>query len=676
MPHDDLVLPPVYRWLFWLLLSGLLTVLQLIYAIYQLIRIIVDLSMISTLKFYTTAWRFVTRRRSSQEHKLKEKLTISKSLKSYEKLTALDEDMERSTTEWRESTKDLPQAAVLEKTTAKLWKARNERKYDDLQFLLSGILKRDHMGITDEDLHSRCGVGTKNVVEAFQLEVETCLEALVTEETVSLETKLAFFKKERRSLGQTALCLSGGGSICMYHIGIIKALVEAGLYKHIRVLSGTSGGSIIAAMVACKTDEELLEEVVNPCVSTDFKGDGSQAELGIRWFPPLKDQLVNFLRNRVLMDKLEFKRCCDWYYGEVTFAEAYAKTKRHVSISVSYSQLGGNGEGPGRLLLNHISSPHVTLASAVAASCALPGIMASQNLEAKDSTGRISPVDADGVSYVDGSLAADLPFKRMATLFNVSNFIVAQVNFHVLPFMRKAHSPSRSSTYWQILTFLEHDIRHRARRLARLGLLPTFFGQSMSGVFKQKYHGDVTIVPGFTALESIGLKAVMNPTKKDIEGYITGGERATWPHVNRIRFMLRTETCLRRCVMNLQSSLESRPVEDRSSSHFLQLSSLNSISNFQALDLRSGSDTHEFGLLVDDDDPNDVGLDFESEVGSGEERIVSGVQSEHGGLAQLRWEMGLLAKEVKSLRAENSDLRGRLLEISSIADAGSRSPVK
>lgn len=58
--------------------------------------------------------------------------------------------------------------------------------------------------------------------------------------------------------------------------------------------------------------------------------------------------------------------------------------------------------------------------------------------------------------------------------------------------MRKVHTPSRASTYWQILSFLELDIRSRAQALAKLGLLPTFFGQSITKVFSQKYHGDVT----------------------------------------------------------------------------------------------------------------------------------------------------------------------------------------
>jgi len=251
------------------------------------------------------------------------------------------------------------------------------------------------------------------------------------------------------------------------------------------VLSGTSGGSIAAAMFACKTEAEVMSHVIHPKVSTDFRHDGSQLKDDIKWFPPLKNQLRYFLSHRVLMDSAEFKRCCDWYYGDCTFAEGYARTKRHVSISVSFSATTGGGSGPARLLLNHISSPHVTLASAVAASCALPGIMLAQPLEAKDRSGKVVKLDHDGVhGYVDGSLAADLPFKRMATLFNVSNFIVSQVNFHVRPFLRKQHATT--SRYWKIMTYLEHDIRHRATRLARIGLLPTFFGQSMSGVFKQK----------------------------------------------------------------------------------------------------------------------------------------------------------------------------------------------
>lgn len=45
----------------------------------------------------------------------------------------------------------------------------------------------------------------------------------------------------------------------------------------------------------------------------------------------------------------------------------------------------------------------------------------------KDERGQVVPFEQDGCQYVDGSLQADLPFRRISTLFQVSHFIVSQV---------------------------------------------------------------------------------------------------------------------------------------------------------------------------------------------------------------------------------------------------------
>jgi len=171
----------------------------------------------------------------------------------------------------------------------------------------------------------------------------------------------------------------------------------------------------------------------------------------------------------------------------------------------------------------------VTLASAVVASCALPGVMAPAKLECKNSSGQLEPFEVDGVEWIDGSVQADLPFQRISTLFNVSNYVVAQTNFHVLPFLNKAHHPNTRSLYWRIFQTMEWDIRNRALKLSRLGLFPKLFGQDISKVFKQKYHGNLTLVPRFTAMQTFGLKALVNPTFKDMEGYLKFGQIAAWP---------------------------------------------------------------------------------------------------------------------------------------------------
>jgi TAG lipase/steryl ester hydrolase/phospholipase A2/LPA acyltransferase len=138
--------------------------------------------------------------------------------------------------------------------------------------------------------------------------------------------------------------------------------------------------------------------------------------------------MVHFITTGVLIDKDEYSRCCEYYWGDITFSEAYQRTKKHVCIMVTASAGSAGAGGANKLLLNHISTPHVLLRSAVAASCALPGIMLPNKLLCKDRAGAVVPFEVDGDNWVDGSFQADVPFKRMATLFSVSNFIVSQVS--------------------------------------------------------------------------------------------------------------------------------------------------------------------------------------------------------------------------------------------------------
>lgn len=101
----------------------------------------------------------------------------------------------------------------------------------------------------------------------------------------------------------------------MYHAGVIRALITTGLFRHIRVVSGTSGGSIIAAMAACKTEQELLDEVCVSTVSTDFGRDGVMKRDNISWFPPLWQQALRYMHTGYLVDNREFQRTCAHYWG-------------------------------------------------------------------------------------------------------------------------------------------------------------------------------------------------------------------------------------------------------------------------------------------------------------------------------------------------------------------------
>ena len=373
-------------------------------------------------------------------------------------------------------------------------------------------------------------------------------------ENEELSERVRVVRKMKHNMGRTALMLSGGGAQAMYHIGVLKALIESKLYQDISVISGTSGGSITAAMCAIKTPEELFQQVCVSHVSTDFGLTGEQGKQNIRWFPTAMEMVAHFLKHKLLIDINEFRRTCKFYYGDMTFEEAFERTGKHVCISVSASR--ANAESAlQRLLLNHISTPRVTLASAVAASCALPGVMAPTSLMTKNSQGELEPFEVDGVEWIDGSVQADIPFQRIATMFAVSNFIVSQTNFHIVPLLNKELHPDQKSLYRRLLLLVEWDIRSRALKLSRLGLFPKIFGQDMSKAFEQKYHGNLTIVPRLTTTQTFGLRTLSNPTEEDMKVYIKYGEIVTWPFLNAIRDTLRLEKVIDDCLNRLEHRL-------------------------------------------------------------------------------------------------------------------------
>ena len=73
-------------------------------------------------------------------------------------------------------------------------------------------------------------------------------------EKIDIE-KWKFFKIVLKNYGKSALCLSGGACFAYTHFGIAKALLDQNLLP--QIISGTSGGGLIAALLCTRTNEEL-----------------------------------------------------------------------------------------------------------------------------------------------------------------------------------------------------------------------------------------------------------------------------------------------------------------------------------------------------------------------------------------------------------------------------------
>jgi predicted acylesterase/phospholipase RssA len=93
-------------------------------------------------------------------------------------------------------------------------------------------------------------------------------------------------------------------------------------------------------------------------------------------------------------------------------------------------------------VLNHITAPNVTIASAVCASSCVPGLIEPVTLEEKGPDGTVRPcadhdldsldaagagVAAETIRMRDGSFEFDIPKHAICQMFNVHFTIVSQV---------------------------------------------------------------------------------------------------------------------------------------------------------------------------------------------------------------------------------------------------------
>lgn len=425
-------------------------------------------------------------------------------------------------------------------------------------------LYRNFAGIDDERLFERCRVGTKQLIEEFNEEIVDSLKFLASSinsstNPLELKQKMDLFRDLRHSLGNTALLLSGGGSLGVYHIGVLKALQENGLLPHI--IAGASSGSIMAAVACCRSDDEFPGLLRMEGINTNLLEEAVPAEHRGSWLYLWSKKLSRFLKHGVIFDREVLKESLRDSIGDITFVEAYRKTNRVLNIAVSSTTMYDMPR-----LLNYITSPNVIVWSAVVASCAVPALYESAPLLAKDHRGRIVPWNVTGDRWCDGSVENDLPMKRLSEIFNVNHFIVSQVNPHIYPFVKyTSSSQSRlRALNGKLLHLVKSEVNYRLDQLARLGVLPRAC-RMLRSVVDQKYHGDITIVPDLTWTD-IAHMFVDRPVEAILEA-IRRGERATWPKLSMIQSHLGAELTLDQILLNIRDRLlDSQPDGSQASS--------------------------------------------------------------------------------------------------------------
>lgn len=288
--------------------------------------------------------------------------------------------------------------------------ARDERNVHALVNLLRSGLVRNLGNITAPKLYNRSFAGTKFLVEEYITQVAEVIEdigSLPTEDRpggssfgsvafrfpaaeahadsrggagtsssvnlaprvngwdgISTQMKLDFVHDTRQAFGRTSLVLQGGAIFGLCHLGVAKALFLRGLLP--RIITGTATGALIAALVAIHNEEELPAVLTGDGIDLSAfsrrtnaadRDKAGQQPFWTRWstrWSTLMRRARRFRREGYFLDVKVLEECVRTNVGDLTFEEAYNRSKRVLNITVATA-----GQDGVPTLLNYLTAPNV-----------------------------------------------------------------------------------------------------------------------------------------------------------------------------------------------------------------------------------------------------------------------------------------------------------------------------
>jgi TAG lipase/lysophosphatidylethanolamine acyltransferase len=226
--------------------------------------------------------------------------------------------------------------------------------------LLRSGLVRNLGNITTPRLFNRAYGGTKLLIEDYVTQVSYAVEHLTQYPTAATsdigltnQAKLDVLHDTRQAFGRSVLVLQGGQIFGICHLGVVKALHLRGLLP--RIIAGTATGAIIAALVGVHSEDELLDFLngKNIDLSAFSKRTQRGGPTASGWIETLTRRARRWWKEGHFLDVGVLEQLLRANVGDVTFEEAYTRTKRVLNITVTTS----GGSVPN--LLNYVTAPNV-----------------------------------------------------------------------------------------------------------------------------------------------------------------------------------------------------------------------------------------------------------------------------------------------------------------------------
>ncbi|KAI1333104.1 acyl transferase/acyl hydrolase/lysophospholipase [Xylariaceae sp. FL0255] len=442
--------------------------------------------------------------------------------------------------------------------------ARNDNDIQSLVDLVRSGLVRNLGNITSPKLYNRSFAGTKYLIEEYITQLAGAVNDIsdgnpspsqnqhTYDYTLSTQRKLDFLHDSRQAFGRSTLVLQGGAIFGLCHVGVVRALFLRGLLP--RIITGTATGALIASLVAIHTEDELPGVLKGDGIDLSaFEAHEQQIRtsqkltfLGRSGWGTLLRRIRRFWREGYFLDVKVLEECVKANLGDLTFEEAYNRSKRVLNITVATAAQDGTPT-----LLNYITAPNVLIwTAAVASNASTPSLYGSRQTTVlcKDVDGNIVPW-APTNTFRPWAHASDKdrksPLTRISQLFNVNHFIVSQARPYLIPFLESdMHGPSlftarhkRAQVTGNLFRIVGLELRHRLRQLDTLGLLPVSIRRFL--VDEEIPAANMMLVPTVNASDFV--KLLETPTRETLDNWILRGERSVWPAVCALKIRCMVE---------------------------------------------------------------------------------------------------------------------------------------
>ncbi|MCG8668963.1 MAG: DUF3336 domain-containing protein [Pseudomonadales bacterium] len=376
-------------------------------------------------------------------------------------------------------------------------------------------------GMGSPVMYAQAKFGTKKLIDDYVSLIADALQYIADcpENKISHTEKLDFFRRASHCYGRSALLLSGGVGLIYFHQGVVQELIDHDLLPN--VISGASAGAIVSAQLGTMTNEELKSGYF----TKKRYEEADRTRFLDLFLGRLSEKETYEAKERVLDEVIP---------RDITFQEAFELTGRYINISISPSEKHQNSR-----LMNAITSPNVYVRSAVSASFSVPGVIPPERLYAKGFNGKTRPY-LENRRWVDGSVAGDLPIKRLSRLYGVNHFLVSQINPMVVPFIEDTKTRKQKGFRKTLSTagvsVLNEALMVTERLLTKGGNTGNVMAAQLAYLIRmleQNYLGDVNII-----LESKDFKwrnVLFEFKDGEIERLINAGMRSTWPKIPMIK---------------------------------------------------------------------------------------------------------------------------------------------